>query len=190
MHWLAPRRRHQSAKLVFLGFDSVPIADQAPFVMEPYANREKLWIELDGGAVGIDRLREPVELFERRAHVRMRLGEIRAQRKGFAISLDRRLESLLALQEIAEFGEDLGEIRPQRERLPVGLDGLARLAQLLQDIAEAEIGFGRIGPVGDDPLADGGRFLAPAELAQHIGAIRRGLDETGIERGGRPVGGE
>jgi hypothetical protein len=44
----------------------------------------------------------------------MRLGEIRAQRKGFAISLDRRLESLLALQEIAEFGEDLGEIRPQQ----------------------------------------------------------------------------
>jgi hypothetical protein len=58
----------------------------------------------------------------------MRLGEIRAQRKGFAISLDRRLESLLALQEIAEFGEDLAK---SSERPPVGLDSLARLAQLL-----------------------------------------------------------
>ena len=40
------------------------------------------------------------------------------------------------------------------------------------------------------PLAGGGRFLAPAELAQHIGTIRMGLHESGIERGGRPAGGE
>jgi len=126
MHRLAPRRRHQSAKLILLGSDSVPIADQAPFVTEPYANREKPWIELDGGAVGIDRFLEPAEIFERRANVRMRLGEIRAQRKGFAISLDRRLVSLPALQDIAEIGVDLGEFRPQRERPPVGLDGFAR----------------------------------------------------------------
>src|ERR1700730_13301996 len=96
MHRLASRRRDQSAKLVFLGFDSIPIADRAPFVIEPYAHREELRIVIDRGAGGIDCLLEPAEIFERRAHVRMLLGEIRAQRKGVAISLDRRLESLLA----------------------------------------------------------------------------------------------
>ena len=40
----------------------------------------------------------------------------------------------------------------------------------------------------DDVLANRRRFVVPAELAKHIGAIRMGFDETRIERSGLPVG--
>jgi hypothetical protein len=65
--------------LPFIGFNPVPIANEPPFVMEPYANREKLRIEHDGGVVRINCLIEPAETFKRRAHVGVRFGEIRAQ---------------------------------------------------------------------------------------------------------------
>ena len=77
MHRLT-RRGHQIAKLLFTGFNPVPIANEALFVMEPYANREKIRIELDGDTVGIDCLLEPAEAFERRSHIGVSFGEIRA----------------------------------------------------------------------------------------------------------------
>ena len=101
MHGLA-RGGQQGTKLAFIGLDPIPIADEPPFVMEPYANSNKLRIEFDGGAVGLDRLLETAKTFERRAHIGMRLGEIRAQGNRLAIGFKRLLESFLALQDIAE----------------------------------------------------------------------------------------
>jgi hypothetical protein len=42
----------------------------------------------------------------------------------------------------------------------------------------------------DDVVADRDRFLSPAELAKHIGAIRMGFDKAGVERSGLAIGGE
>jgi hypothetical protein len=122
MHGLACRC-HQIAQLLFIGFNAIPITNEAPLVMEPYANREKLRIELDGGAVGSDRLLESAKTFERRPHIGVRFREIGAQRKGLAISRERFFECLLALQDIAEISVGFGEIWPQRDRSLVALDG-------------------------------------------------------------------
>src|SRR5450631_4096190 len=98
------RRGHQSTKLAFIGVNPIPITDKAPFVMEPYANGEKLRIELDGGAVGLDRLPKLAKTFECRAHIGVCFGEIRSQYKGLAISLYRLPERFLFLQGIAKIG--------------------------------------------------------------------------------------
>jgi hypothetical protein len=62
IHWLAAVFRQKAENLGRLRFDSVPIADLAPLMMEPGANGETFWIEPGGSAVGIDRLRKLAQI--------------------------------------------------------------------------------------------------------------------------------
>src|SRR5262245_24349635 len=48
VRWLAAVLRQKAEYLGLLGFDSLPVADLAPLMMEPDANGETFWIEPGG----------------------------------------------------------------------------------------------------------------------------------------------
>ncbi len=97
--WMRRRRARVQKPEQFGLFvlDPAPVADPAPLVMEPDANRDEARIELHRRAVAGDRLGKPAEGFKSRAEIGVRVRQRRAQGDRLAIGLDRALVVLLTL---------------------------------------------------------------------------------------------
>src|SRR3954471_11191986 len=97
------------------------------------------WLELDGGAVGRDRLVQSALLCQRIAQVGMGLRVGGSELDGGAVGRDRLVKLALLCQRIAQVGMGLRVGGSELDGGAVGRDRLVKLALLCQRIAQVGI---------------------------------------------------